>query len=314
MKHLVLDNPGFIALEKGFAEWLSVLGYAQTTVYNVPSVVREFLHFLEQNEVRSIRALEQAHFEQYYQYVSHRANQRPGKRGSGLSNSYLNSHLFGLEKFMEYLHHRGMHDLPALTISHERVVRPEITVLTIDEIRLLYRATEEHNHHHLNASIVSRDQTLLTIFYGCGLRRSEGSALRIEDINFDTRVLHVRKGKNYRERFVPFNRASAKTLESYVYDYRPLLLKTRSEGVLFVSANDGKPLTGQALYQRLKILQQRTEDTDLLAKDIGLHTLRHSIATHLLSAGMDVQKISRFLGHRSLESTQIYTHLVKHHD
>jgi len=67
---------------------------------------------------------------------------------------------------------------------------------------------------------------------------------------------------------------------------------------------------GGGLYARLKLLQLQIEDIELQNKTIGLHTLRHSIATHLLEAGMPLDKISRFLGHSSLESTQIYTHLI----
>jgi integrase/recombinase XerD len=65
------------------------------------------------------------------------------------------------------------------------------------------------------------------------------------------------------------------------------------------------------LYSRLKLLQTLTDDIGLQEKTIGLHTLRHSIATHLLQAGMSLEKIARFLGHSSLDSTQIYTHLAK---
>ena len=69
-------------------------------------------------------------------------------------------------------------------------------------------------------------------------------------------------------------------------------------------------MQGQSLMVRLRMLQYHTENIDLQEKEIGLHTLRHSIATHLLSAGMKLESISRFLGHGSLESTQIYTHLA----
>jgi len=71
-----------------------------------------------------------------------------------------------------------------------------------------------------------------------------------------------------------------------------------------------KRLSGQSLILRLKLLQSKTNTPELMEKEIGLHTLRHSIATHLLAAGMDLESISKFLGHSSLESTQIYTHLT----
>ena len=69
-------------------------------------------------------------------------------------------------------------------------------------------------------------------------------------------------------------------------------------------------MQGQSLFIRLKLLQQRSGNLNLLEKEIGLHTLRHSIATHLMAAGMRIESISKFLGHGSLESTQVYTHLA----
>ena len=85
--------------------------------------------------------------------------------------------------------------------------------------------------------------------------------------------------------------------------------KGKKSDALFLNRY-GNRLGSQMLYLRLKYLQYHTDDLTLQAKEIGLHTLRHSIATHLLSAGMKLESISRFLGHSSLESTQIYTHLV----
>jgi integrase/recombinase XerD len=150
---------------------------------------------------------------------------------------------------------------------------------------------------------------MLAIYYGCGLRRNEGVCLNVGDINFDRALVHVRKGKNYKERFVPISKASLKYLQDYIYDYRPELLHGSKAEALFLGYY-GKRMGGQSLLLRLKYLQQQTENLDLIEKEIGLHTLRHSIATHLLQAGMKLEYIARFLGHGSLESTQIYTHLA----
>ncbi len=150
---------------------------------------------------------------------------------------------------------------------------------------------------------------MLTIFYGCGLRRNEGVNLTIDDINFDTRIIHVRKGKNYKERLVPFSKAGSQYLQEWIYDFRILLTKNNKNASLFISYT-GKPMSGNSLYKRLKLLQLEIDNPELQNKEIGLHTLRHSIATHLLQNGMSLQKIQRFLGHSSLDSTQIYTHLI----
>jgi integrase/recombinase XerD len=122
--------------------------------------------------------------------------------------------------------------------------------------------------------------------------------------------LHVKKGKNYKERFVPLNKTNAAYLQEWIYDYRSQIVKTKKEHRLFINIH-GEPLTGGALYTRLKLLQQQSDNIALQQKNIGLHSLRHSIATHLLQAGMSLEKIAKFLGHNSLESTQIYTHLIE---
>ena len=307
MKKLNLKNTSFEYLGKAFREWLDILGYCEMSVYNMPHIIREFLYFLEQNHILHITQLEQKHIKKYYHYISTRNNQR---RGGALSNNYINKHIQALEKFLEFLNHKGTQNLPTLGLRQLKLYKNEITVLTTDEVAQLYKATENERETVKLQAIDARDRAILTIFYSCGLRRNEGVNVELNDINFDTRLLHVRKGKNYKERFVPLSKYSAKILEEYIFDYRAYLVKTKKESKLFISYT-GKPTTGNTLYKRVKILQMSVDNPELQQKDITLHNLRHSIATHLLQAGMDLQKIQKFLGHSSLESTQIYTHLIK---
>ena len=153
-----------------------------------------------------------------------------------------------------------------------------------------------------------RDKAVLSVFYGCGLRRNEGVNLNVDDIYFDEKLLHVRKGKGNKERLVPLNEAVLKHLELYVYDGRPELAN-KNETALLIGKKSAR-LMGNGCYRRLKSLQQKSESITLKQKEISLHTLRHSIATHLLQAGMSLESIAEFLGHSSLESTQIYTHVL----
>ena len=307
MKHLPLHNPSFEHLEKGFTEWLDIYGYCQMSVYNLPSIVREFLHYLENAvQLKTINQLEQCHIKAYYKHISTRKNQR---RGGALSNNYINKQLHSIEKFLEYLRHKGVDNLPPVGIKQLKFNTKEITVLTPEEIAQLYAVTERETDNFRDEAIKARDRVILVVYYGCGLRRNEGVHLELNDINLDTRIVHVRKGKNYKERFVPLSKTDAKHLENYIYNYRPWFLKTNTESRLFLSFF-GKPTKGDALYKRLKLLQLAVDNPILQQKEITLHGLRHSIATHLLSNGMDLQRIQRFLGHSSLESTQIYTHLI----
>lgn len=307
MKFLVLKNSSYEHLEKAFAEWLDILGYCQMSTYNMPSIIREFLHFLEQQGCNQINGLRQEHYKSYFNYINSRGNQR---RGGGLSNNYINKHIQALEKLYEFLVHKGVQNLPPITLRQLKLEKGNITVLTQEEIQQFYKATENENEYYYQQAMNARDRAMLTVFYGCGLRRNEGVNLTIDDINFDTRIIHVRKGKNYKERFVPFSKTGANYLQEWIYDYRANLVKSQKEGALFIG-RIGNPMNGNSLYVRFKLLQQQIENPELQSKDIGLHTLRHSIATHLLQNGMELQKIQRFLGHSSLESTQIYTHLIE---
>jgi len=289
-----------------------VLGYAQSSVYYMPLHVRELLYYLEQKEINNIKELDNQLIQEHYQKLKERSNQR---RSGGISTGHLNKHIQALRKFTEYLRKVGRLTLPELKLKNEEEDPRNIEVLTTDEIQLLFKATNKPPYKRPNMpesrieALQSRDRAMLAIYYGCGLRRNEGVQLNVGDINFDRSVLHVKKGKNYKERFVPISKTSLNHLTAYVYDHRPELLQGAKTEALFVS-QAAKRLQGQTLILRLKYLKYQTENTELIEKEIGLHTLRHSIATHFLQAGMKLESISRFLGHSSLESTQIYTHLA----
>lgn len=307
MRNLSLQSSHFEYIEKSFREWLDILGYAESTVYSLPNHIREFFYWLEGKEITQLKQIDIKHFKAYYEQLKTRTNER---RGGGLSNAYLNKHLQALYKFTDYLRQSGRLILPTLSIEWEPDDTEEITTLSPEEIKELYKATYGYNEGTKLEPFNARDRAILTIFYGCGLRRNEGYHLDLSDINFDRRILHVRKGKNYKERFVPFNNTSLKYLEEYIYDWRPLLVHTKKEEAFFISQK-GRRMEGQSMAIRLRLLQQRTDNITLQEKNVRLHVLRHSIATHLLQNGMSLEKISRFLGHSSLESTQVYTHLIE---
>lgn len=307
MKNLPLKNTSYQYLEKAFGEWLDILGYSSATVRAMPTQLREFLYFLEQGGCGQITQVQQQHYKEYFRYVSGRANLL---WGGGLSNSYLNKHIQALQKFCEFLDHKGVRGVPPVNLHLLKLEQPEITILGQHEIRQLYKATEKEGCTPKEEALNARDRAMLTIYYGCGLRRNEGIHVDISDLNFDRRILHVRRGKNYKERLVPFGKEASRHLQEWIYDHRPLMLKDQNQGRLLVSRR-GNHITAGGLYPRLRKLVQETEDLELCKKEIGLHSLRHSIATHLLQNGMELQKIQRFLGHSSLKSTQIYTHLIE---
>jgi len=148
-----------------------------------------------------------------------------------------------------------------------------------------------------------RDRAMLGVYYGCGLRRSEGINLDMDDVNLEKGILYVSRGKNYKQRFVPFTGMVKDDFYNYLKYSRPMLA-AGNDPAFFISQR-GKRMCEQAMADRLQLLKEKA----LIDRPASLHTLRHSIATHLLQSGMSPEKIKRFLGHSSLETTQIYTHL-----
>jgi integrase/recombinase XerD len=315
MKQLPIKSSAFRYVEQSFKEWLDVLGYAPSTVYTLPNHIRGLFHFLEQQGKTQLKDITRDQIREYY--YNHLKNRSNVRKGGGLSNNHLNKHLQSLYKFCDYLRQSGRLIIPDLGIRMEDQNKEEPTVLTEQEVGQLYKACDQYSENDKTnkaewfyPAIALRDKAMLAVYYGCGLRRNEALHLELGDVLWDKQLLLVRKGKNHKERFVPISKSGLKYLEAWVYDSRPMFLRNEKEETLFISER-GKAISGQMMYLRLNLLVERTENLVLKQKNPGLHTLRHSIATHLLANGMKLEKIKDFLGHSSLESTQIYTHLIE---
>lgn len=315
MKGLPIKSPAYRYIEKSFKEWLDVLGYAEQTVYSMPNYVRGLLHYAEQKGKTELHEITKETIKEYY--YNHLKNRPNYKYGGALSSGHLNKHLQALYKFCDYLRQSRSLIIAPLNITWEEKSNEKISVLTEEEIKQLYKAcdlypegTQHRKPNWFYPAMALRDKAMLAIYYGCGLRRNEGLHIELNDIFWDKQLLYVSKGKNYKERFVPISKAGLKHLANYLYDARPLLIKQHHEEIFFINER-GKKMQGQMMLLRLNQLVIRTENNALQEKEPGLHTLRHSIATHLLANGMKLEKIKDFLGHSSLESTQIYTHLLE---
>lgn len=328
MKKLQLENHSFKTLLISFREWLQLLGYAESTAYYLPIHLREFFHYLESKGHKNIETITAKTVKDYYRHIGERPNQR---RSGALSNAYLNKHQQALLKFREYLKHHGHKGINVHLRYEPKNERDSLTVVSQIEIKQLFAATQ---HSHEEEKHCQRDRAMLVCFYSCGLRRNEVYHLDRGDILFDRERLFVRQGKNYKERYVPLNRHGLKILEEYLYDYRPQFYpnthvvngrrmavmpnKRKRNEALFLNKN-GKRMQGQSFANRLKAIIDATGNKDLMenntcperSRRVTLHGLRHSIATHLLERGADIGHIQQFLGHSSLESTQIYTHFLE---
>ena len=304
MKKLKLQNHSYKLFVANFKEWLDILGYAETTVYYLPNHLKEFFYYLEQKNINNINYITAETVKNYYQQLQQRSNT---KTSGALSKSYLNKHQQALKKFKEYLQNHNHKGIQIHLKSETNPTEERVNILTIAEVKELFEATE---FSHTESRFKLRDKAILTILYSCGLRRNEAVHLDTSDILFDKERVYVRKGKNYKERFVPINRRNAEILEDYIYESRPEFYQSNISEALFINKN-GTRLQGMSYANRLKAIVQATNNKSIQNKQITLHTLRHSIATHLLQYKVDLESIKTFLGHSSLESTQIYTHLLK---
>jgi integrase/recombinase XerD len=281
-------------LRQGFTEWLQVLGYAPMSVTYLPRHLQEFLHYQEANGKYSLGELTASDATAFIQHQQTRTGIRTSR---AFSAAHINKYVQVLHLFSRYIRQSGKSSI-GLTVEFLEADNPTPTWLSRMEVRRLYAATSED-------VLGQRDRAMLSVFYGCGLRLQEGAALELSDILHDRRLLYVRKGKGYRERYVPIAGGSYRDLQVYIEQARPELLQ-RPCAALFIDANKGRPVHKQSLYVRIKALVQKAGIT----KDVGTHTLRHSIATHLLQSGMKLERIKEFLGHAALDSTQLYTHLI----
>jgi integrase/recombinase XerD len=300
MEKFQMKNNNLVQLADNFQT--CILGYSDSTVSQLPMHIRDFVRFLKKWQINDISRLEKKHFVWFYENLKQRANVRTGL---SLSNAYINKHIQALKKFNQFLLQTQIADMGQITIEREPNNTHEVKVLDQEEIKMLYQATYT-NHNELSV----RDRAILTVYYGCGLRRNEGFLLNVGDVNIERRLLIVKNGKGCKERFVPFSAASAVFLKEYLTNARNKICNNINTNSFFVSQR-GKRMNHQSISVRLKLLQQNANCNNLMKKNISLHVLRHSIATHLLENGMSLENISRFLGHSSLESTQIYTHIVE---
>ena len=307
MKKLKLQNESYKLFVANYKEWLDILGYAESTVYYLPNHLQEFFYYLEQNHIKNINQITTKTVKEYYQELQQRANET---RNGGLSKSYLNKHQQALKKFKEYLQNHNHRGINIHLKSEKQPTEEKLNILTQSEIKELFKAT---NHSNTKWHLRCRDKAILTVLYSCGLRRTEAVSLDISDILFEKERVFVRKGKNYKERFVPINRKNAEILEDYIFEARPEFYQSNLSEALFVNKN-GTRMQGMSFANRLKAIVQATNNKDIVEKQITLHTLRHSIATHLLQQNVPLESIKTFLGHSSLESTQIYVHLMKRLD
>ncbi|MDB5146193.1 MAG: hypothetical protein JWQ57_213 [Mucilaginibacter sp.] len=286
-------NPLYKRLQAGFTQWLRILNFEPTSQRDMPKMLDEFLAYLELQNCLHPHDIQSDHLKNYFEYLDQRPNQ---KWGGGLSKNYIRKQLQVIRKFSRYLTESGQESFTVKMRIKGKSSNIKC-ILTQAEISRLYAAVKDD-------TLGLRDKAILALYYGCGLRKNEGASINVRDILLDKELVYVRKGKGYKERYVPLAGIGIADLQNYILYARPLLAGDKKDEALLLSVT-GTRLSGHTAYERL----QKLKKTAGIKKPAGLHTLRHSIASHLLHSGMKLEQIQRFLGHSSMESTQIYTHL-----
>ena len=203
-----------------------------------------------------------------------------------------------IKSFFNYLIFEGyIKDSPISNIESPKQEKKLPKVLTEEEIKKLINSID------LNHDFGQRNKTIIEILYGTGIRVSELINLKLSNIFFKENIIKV-IGKGNKERFVPLGEIASNEMKIYINNRNLLKIDSKSSDILFLNRY-GRGLTRSMIFKIISDASKRVG----LDKKISPHTLRHSFATHLIKNGADLRTIQLILGHESITTTEIYTHL-----
>ena len=207
------------------------------------------------------------------------------RQDKDLSDTYFKHAVYGLRFFYR------VYDLEdrAIRLPNLKNNRKQPVVFSQEELRKLFKAPQR-----------LKQRVLLSLIYSAGLRVSEVCKLRVNDIDFDRKQIHVRASKNNKSRYVVLSKFIGKGLKQYMEGAKP-------QGFLFNGRQKGDPLGHSAVQQSFRLAMQKSG----IQKEACVHTLRHSFATHLLEQGVDIVTIKEQLGHAHIQTTMMYLHVAR---
>lgn len=245
----------------------------------------EFMHFIMRWYDVTPERVEAHMIERYlgWLYDKGRSGASQARRLSGIKS------LYNYMLFKDYIN-----QLPTELIKAPKPSRMLPDTLTVEEIDALLSTFD------INTAKGCRDSAIVEVLYSCGLRVSELTSLRLSDLFFGEGYIRV-VGKGDKQRIVPVSSAARDKIQLYMEFRRP---KQRSESTLFLN-NRGMPLTRVMVFNIIR----GAANLAGIDKQISPHTLRHSYATHLLEGGANIREVQELLGHESIVTTEIYTHM-----
>ena len=272
---------------------LDILGLNPQTTQARYLYLKEFLSWLEILQIYQLQEVTTVEIAKYYDYLLQRKSTTTGQN---IKQKSIHDHMRNLQQYLGYLLDLGK--IKSSPASHLKFKNPtekvERIIFTQSEIQELYNASNE------------QEKAILNIAYGCGLRVGELSLINKEDIRFTENLLIVQKGKNSKRRIIPINTKVTEELQNYLES------QSNINKAIFLNIK-GRRMQEWTFNKILKELINKTSFGQSFSIEemhkIGIHSLRHSIATHLLENGMKIEQVQTFLGHSHIESTEIYTHI-----
>lgn len=260
------------------------------TVRNYTTDLVDFFDFLRRQEVVSLKEIDRSILRDYLSDLM----------GRGFVKGSIARKLSAVRSFYRYLLREEMVQAnPVKDTSSPRLDRRLPDFLTTEEMVRLIETPD------LSTPLGQRDRALLELLYASGLRVSELARLNLEQVNLDTREIRV-WGKGSKERLTLIGEPATQALTVYLNEGRQNLLGSKSTNALFINRY-GTRLTERSVQELLNKYARIVG----ISKKIHPHMLRHTFATHMLNGGADLRVVQELLGHASLSSTQIYTHVSK---
>ena len=277
-------------------------GLAQSTVDAYASDLRRYLDWLEARGVHGPAVVTRQDVEDYVADLD-------GAGESGRSKARRLASIHAFHRFA--LAQQAVASDVAATVKAPKGAGTLPDVLTVDEVARLLEAVPQPGGAGVAGvedAVLVRDRALLELMYATGARVSEIVGADIDDMDFDEHVIRV-TGKGSKQRLVPVGGYACQALRRYLDEARPVLERRKRSGsaerrALFLNKR-GCRLSRQSVWEVVKAAGERAH----IAKPLHPHTLRHSFATHLIQGGADVRTVQELLGHASVTTTQIYTHV-----
>lgn len=268
--------------------------YSEHTVTNYSRDILQFLHFI--NEQKSAEVIvAKITLEDIRDYLVEMHKDLFAKRS-------IARKIAANKSFWKYLvREKVIQENPWLRVNSPKLEKNIPSFLSVEEMSALLNIINRVEDENLRG----RDKALYELLYATGMRVSELVMLDLNDCDLENEEITV-FGKGAKERIVLLGHNARKLLLKYIQDYRPVLLKQNSNKAVFLNKN-GSRITQRSVERNLLKYVLMSGIT----KEVTPHTIRHSFATHLLEGGADLRVVQELLGHTSLSTTQIYTHITK---